>query len=164
MIAIGAILIAVAAIQSRTQTQTQLATLKLEGNKNVSDNDRTSLLFDPSKAWARNVLAGNWAWGRPGVQTPSGTKPYWRKPTPEGSGWVDWSAEGNQWLRGPEYRTMYVGNYRNAYSTELQQALRTQLVPGYQHETITKGRVLTQEIKADGVYNPNGPNLYRYVT
>lgn len=146
----------------QTQNQMTLTALNLGSDKNTADNDRTNLLFKPENLWAKNLLAGNWPWGRPAVSAPSGTKTYWRKPTPEGSGWVDWSHEGNQWLRGPEFRENYVKNYRNAYSTELAQATRNQLVPGFWHETITKGRVLSQENRADGTYNPNGPNLYSY--
>jgi hypothetical protein len=147
---------------NRTESETKLAKLKLEGNKNIADNNRSNLLYNPERLWTENLKIGNWAWGKPGIPTPTGKKPYFRKPTPHLAGIIDWTHEGNQWLRSPEYREMYVQTYRNAWSTELAQATRNQLVPGYWHETITKGRVLTQEIKSDGVYNPDGPNLYRY--
>ena len=162
MMALVAIGIAYTGILARKSSQATLVKLNLEGNKNVSDNNRTDLLYNPKRLWDLNAKIGNWAWGRPALPVPSGTKAYYRKPLPYGAGWTDWSAEGNQWLRGPEYRDLYVNQYRTAWSTELAQATRNQLVPGFWHETITKGRVLTQEIKADGVYNPNGPNLYRY--
>lgn len=125
------------------------------------DNNRSNLLFNPSRLRAENILAGNWGWARPPIRPPAGTKPYWKKPVPEGAGSVDWYLEGNQWLRGPDFRKMYVENYRNAYSTELAQATRRELVPGFWHERITKGRVLThQDDKANGSYNENGVNLY----
>lgn len=136
--------------------------LNLEGNKNRADNDRTNLLFNPSRLWKENIGVGNWPWPSETIKAPSGTKPYFHRPTPHGAGWIDWSLEGNQWLHSPEFRKKYVATFREAWSTELAQAVRTQLVPGYQHETITKGRVLQQECRADGVYNPNGVNLYAY--
>lgn len=117
----------------------------------------------PARLWDINKKAGNWPWGRPAIPSPSGTKPYFIKPTPIGSGWVDWSHEGNQWLRSQDFRARYVDNYRNAWSTESYFATLSQLVPGFHHETITKGRVLQQENRADGMHNPNGVNLYEYV-
>lgn len=162
MIALVTTAIAALALMKHTNEQAKMSKLQLEGNKNTADNNRTKLLFEPKRLWQENILAGNWPWGRPAIPVPSGTKAYYRKPTPIGSGWVDWDNEGNQWLRGPEYRDLYVKTYRNAWSTELAQATRNQLVPGYWKETITKGRVLTQEIRSDGKYNPNGPNLYQY--
>jgi len=144
--------------------QKELKKLQLEGDKNTQDNDRTNLLFNPARLWELNASLGNWKWSRPAIPSPSGTKAYYRKPTPHLAGLTDWYAEGNQWLRSPEFREMYVKQWQNAWSGELSHATRNQLVPGFWHETITKGRVLTQEIKSNGVYNPNGPNLYRYQT
>jgi hypothetical protein len=162
MIAVAAIAIAYMGIASHKSEQAKLKTLGFDENKLKAPNDRTDLLFNPMRLWKENIKLGNWAWGRPSIPTPSGTKAYYREPTPALAGLTDWYAEGNQWLRSPEYRDMYVAQYRSAWSGELAQAVRTQLVPGFWHETITKGRVLTQEIKADGRYNPNGPNLFRY--
>lgn len=162
MIAIGAVALASLATMSYSRKQKAMVKRNLEGNKNTADNDRTKLMFSPARAWKDNLKLGNWPWGRPAQKGPSGTRPWWKKPTPLGSGWVDWSHEGNQFLRGPEFREAYVNQWRRAWTTELQQATRTQLVPGFWHETITKGRVLTQTNKADGTYNPDGVNLYRY--
>jgi hypothetical protein len=131
-------------------------------NKNTADNNRSDLLYNPQRLWKENVKAGNWPWGRPALSAPSGTKAYFKKPTPELAGVVDWSHESNQWMRGPEFRDSYVRAWQNAWSTERAFATRNQLVPGFWQETITKGRVLTQENRSDGRYNANGVNLYRY--
>lgn len=134
----------------------------LDGNKNTANNNRSELLYNPNRLWKENVKIGNWPWGRPALPAPSATKAYFRKPTPGLAGLIDWSHELNQWMRGPEFRDSYVKTWQNAWSTENSFATRTQLVPGFWHETITKGRVLTQENRADGRYNANGVNLYRY--
>ena len=136
----------------------------LGGNKNTADNDRTNLLYNPKRLWTGNLAAGNWPWANPAVKPPSATKPYFRKPTPLLAEIVDWNQPSNAWLRSPEYRELYVKTYRNAWSTELAQATRTNLVDGFHRELITKGRVLTQENKSTGTYNSNGPNLSRYVS
>jgi hypothetical protein len=162
MIAIAAIVIAYTGVMAHKNEKAKVAKLGFDGNKLTADNDRTNLLYNPSRLWKDNKLIGNWPWGRPAIPAPSGTKAYFREPTPQLAGLTDWYAEGNQWLRSPEYRDNYVKRYQNAWSGELSQAVLNQLVPGFWHETITKGRVLTQEIKSDGQYNPNGPNLYRY--
>lgn len=162
MIALGVIAIAYASLAANKKNRKTLTQLRLEGNKNTYDNNRQASIFDPKKYWSDNLKLGNWAWGRPAIPTPSGTKAYYREPTPQLAGLTDWMAEGNQWLRSPEFRNLYVQQWQNAWSTENSQAVRTQLVPGFWHETITKGRVLFQENKADGKYNPNGVNLFAY--
>lgn len=164
MIALGLIAAVSAGLTMRSQTQTPMKKRMLDGNKNIADNNRSKLLFSPERIWKENIKLGNWAWGRPAIPSPVGTKAYFRKPPPREAGYTDWSLEGNQWLRSKEYRDLYVKTYRNAWSTELAYATRNQLVPGFWHETITKGRVLQQECHADGRYNPDGPNLYKYAS
>lgn len=125
-------------------------------------NDRRKLLYDkPSQREAREKL-GNWGWYSDYGPRPPTTAPIFRKTVPQGAGDVDWKKEENQWLRSPEFRKMHVANYRNAHSTERDIALRNQLVAGYWHETITKGRVLHARKTADGQYNPDGLNLNLY--
>lgn len=162
MIALGMIAVAFMTLKTSNEKNKRLVKQNLEGNKNKADNNRQSLLFDPKRLRDLNTKLGNWPWGRPAIPVPSGTKTYYREPTPQLAGLTDWYAEGNQFLRSPEFRKSYVDRWQNAYSTELSQATRTQLVPGFWQETITKGRVLTHENRADGKYNPNGVNLYQY--
>ncbi len=125
-------------------------------------NNRSKLLFDkPSQAAAR-TKEGNWGWDSSYGPRPPVTYRLKNAVPPERAGDVDWKKEENQWIRRPEFRKLYVDNYRNASSTERDIALRNQLVSGYWHETITKGRVLTPRQTADGYYNPDGLNLNLY--
>lgn len=144
------------------KTVSHLEHRKLSDGRNTANNDRTNLLFNPKRLWKENALLGNWPWSSPAVRPPLATKPYFRKPTPHLANVVDWADPKNAWLRTPEYRELFVKTYKTAWSTESAFATRTNLVDGFHRELITKGRVLTQESKANGVYNPNGPNLYRY--
>lgn len=135
--------------------------LNLGDDKLKAPNDRGKLLFDPQEHYDRNEKMGKVKWDGMNVKPPA-TLSWWKKPTPIGSDVADFTHEGNQWLRSPEFRKIYVDNYRNAWSTESDFALRNQLVTGYQKETITKGKTLQHISKADGKYNPHGINLYRY--
>lgn len=135
--------------------------MNLGHGKNTANNDRTALLFDPESQWQRNLDIGNWPWGRPITPTPT-TTTWFRQPTPELSGITDWTHEGNFWLKSPEFREGYIKNYRNAWSTETAHAVRTQLVGGFQRETITKGRVLNSTNRSDGRRDPTGLNLMDY--
>jgi len=128
-------------------------------------NDVTNLLYNMQTNYARNILAGNWPWMGHLDKAPA-TEMYYRQPTPYGAQWVDWTHEGNQQFRTDAFKENYRKNYSNAYSTELAQATRTNLVGGFWFETITKGKVLQQENnnQPDFIprYNPNGVNLYLY--
>ena len=131
----------------------------------VQANNITKLLYDPREGYLRNLKAGNWPWMGFLNKAPA-TNTYYRQPTPYGAQWVDWTHEGNQQFRSAAFKENYQKNYRNAYSTELAQATRSQLVGGFWFETITKGRVLQQENdnQPDSIpkYNPNGVNLYLF--
>ena len=141
------------------EAQSFLEQMKMEDLPKV--NDRFKFIFDKEKYIEENKKVGNWPWEWSNLK-PSPTRAWFRQPTPEGAELIDWSLEGNQWLRGPEFRKTYVENYRNAISTERAFAVRTGLVSGYQKELITKGPVLQQTSTSDGAYNPTGPNLYLY--
>ena len=138
----------------------QKTTLEKTLEKQKVANDRGTLFFNKPKFYAENIKLGNVKWDN--NAKPPNTTPYVLKANPRGIEWVDWSAKGNEWLSSPEFRKKYVDNYRNAMSTETDHAIRTQLVGGFWHETITKGRTLQQTSRSDGVYNPDGPNLYLY--
>lgn len=141
------------------ETQAFLEKLRLEDLPKV--NDRFGLLFDKKKYTEANAKLGNWLWDGQNTKPPL-TRAWFREPTPQGAELIDWTHEGNQWLRGPEFRKLYVENYRNANGTENAFSIRSGLVSGYQPERITKGRVLRQTSTSDGVYNDSGPNLYLY--
>lgn len=145
------------------ETRRLLDRLKYDKTDLDAANNRSSLLFDPQKYYAKNVAMGNPKWDGKTVKPPA-TTTWFKKPTPKGSDVADFSHEGNQWLRTPEFRKLYVENYRNAMSAERDFAVRNQLVSGYQKENITKGRVLQHISRADGRYNPDGINLHHWQT
>ena len=149
------------AVSRSREEQALKKDLHMEGDKTSAANDITNLLYNPSRLWKENLKVGNWAYSTP-VHKPPTTGFYFKKPTPELSGTVDWYHEGSQLFRTRDFRDQYVDNYRNAWSTETAQATRTQLVDGFQHEIITKGRTLTQQSRATGTWNPHGPNLYAW--
>lgn len=151
---------AYAASVARTNTKL-LKSLKLDDGRLSEANDRSRLVYDQTARHQQNLDAGNWAYSTP-IARPPKTMKYFRAPTPIGSDWVEWGAEGNQWLRTPEFRKLYTDNYRNAWSAESAQAVRTQLVGGFWDETITKGTTLVQQNRADGRRNAHGVNLYEY--
>lgn len=146
--------------QTKREESPQLKTLAAEKSAELY-NDRTRFIFEPSRFWEINRLVGNWPWGSNNTRPPT-TYANYVQPPPVDAGTIDWSDPHSQLFRTPEFRKMYVDQYRTVYGTELSQAVRNQLVPGFWHETITKGRVMNQTSASNGVYNPDGPNLYRY--
>ena len=125
-------------------------------------NNRQRLLFDKPPQREAREKEGNWGWDSSYGPRPPVTMRLKNIDPPANAGDVDWKKEENQWMRSKSFRVMYVANYRNASSTERDIALRNQLVSGYWHETITKGRVLTPRQTADGYHNPDGLNLRYY--
>lgn len=124
-------------------------------------NDRQGLLFNMENGYKRAKELGAWAWGH--QYRPPVTEVWEVLSMPKGAELVEWDQPIDWNLRQESKRKNFVENYKNAYSTELAHAFTSsQLVYGVWHETITKGPIVQQTSRSDGVYDPTGFNIYEY--
>lgn len=125
-------------------------------------NNRSELLFDMKSYWSRAKELGALPWGQ-GTMAQAPTTTRFHKPgPPKLAEIIGWDEPMLFDMRSPDKQKRFRENYQMAYSTELAHCVRNQLVPGFWHETITKGPILQQTNTSDGKFNTAGINLYQY--